>query len=226
VNLTLARLSCGCALVAAAIALAASCTPDTPERCFEPDAASYGFSDPADPGASFRWARADYPVRVYAEPVGELQQHAGNAISLWLGAFRCGELGLTTWSDSNTADIVLRNPPLEPPRAATARAIAADSINACRGRTDLETPTTSADTILRPVRSYVWPVGTDQAATDACYRFVAAHELGHALGLLRHSLDTLDIMYQRPRRAALSLNDRYTIQLLYNTAPTLVAAPR
>ncbi len=77
------------------------------------------------------------------------------------------------------------------------------------------------------MRSYVaaFP-GADSAAAAACYHFVTAHELGHALGLLSHSPDTNDIMFATPHRLALSEDDRYTIQRLYHVASKLGPPPR
>lgn len=209
----------GPALYAAALALAAACASDSPERCFEPDATAYQFHDPLDPSAVFHWT-TPWPVRIYAEPVGALRANTDTAVAIWLSAFRCGELSLRTWSDSGTADIVVRNPPAQPVLTARAHTFAADSINACAGVTTSE-PWDSTGAFARPIRFYVWPMGADSAATEACYRFVTLHELGHALGLLMHSTDTLDIMHSRPRRRALSVNDRYTIQVLYSWTPTL-----
>ena len=44
---------------------------------------------------------------------------------------------------------------------------------------------------------------------------------GHTLGLGSHSADTNDLMNPLPRRLALSDRDRYTIQVLYHTTPTI-----
>ena len=216
-------LAGGAALYGAALALAA-CTSDDPSRCFEPDPTSYAFHVPYDTTRWFRWPGGFYPVRVYAENTGSLQVNTDSAIAVWLGAFRCGELSMVRWADSTSADVIVRNPPFQPPVLVGTRILAVDSINACRGRTDVDT--ISADTIARPLRAHVWPQGIDAAATEACYRFVTAHELGHALGLFMHSLDPQDLMYTSPRRRVVSVNDRYTIQILYHSIPPMAAAPR
>jgi hypothetical protein len=210
---------------AAALVVAACQNDAGPGQCFESGATSYPFVMPGDPTAWFHWLPPDYPVRVYAEPVGDNVANTDTAIVLWLSAFRCGELNLVRWSDSNTADIVVRNPPVQPPFTPTTFATAADSTSACRGRTDI--PAWDSSLVFpRPIRSYVWPMGVDPAATASCYRFVTLHELGHALGLFAHSPDTLDIMHFRPRRRAISINDRYTVQVLHSYQPSLRAAPR
>jgi len=209
---------------AGALVLAACQNDAGPSRCFESGATSYAFHVPGDTTAWFHWNQNEGAVRIYAEPAGTLPANTDAAIALWAGAFRCGEIGFARWNDSAGADIVLRTTASSPPVAPNVRSFAADSLNACRGRTDVAFDT--LDRIERPIRSYVWPQGVDPAATTVCYTFVTAHELGHGLGLFQHSLDTADLMYSVPRRVALSPNDRFTIQVLYNTASVLSAEPR
>ncbi len=212
-------------LYGAALLLAACQNDGGPGRCFESGATSYPFILPGDTTAWFHWVGGDFPVRVYAEPTGATVANTDTAITLWLGAFRCGELQLRSWPDSTTADIVVRNPPFQPPIPLAGRMAAADSTTACRGRTDIPA-WDSSGVFQRPIRAWVWPVSTDSTAVAACYRFVTLHELGHALGLFSHSTDTLDIMHFRPRRREVSINDRYTIQVLHSYVPSLRAAPR
>jgi len=216
------RLAAGVAL-GAALAGAAACRDSSVSSCFEPNASAYFFNPPGDTNGVFRWPATYIPVRVYAEPAGELQRNVDSAMFLWVGAFRCGELSMTRITDSSLADIVVRNPAVLPaPRAALH--FAADSVGMCTGRTDVALD--GANRLERPIRSYVARVGIDSAATAACYHFVVAHELGHALGLFQHSGDVADLMYPVPRRRALSDADRYTIQLLYHTPPSIPPTPR
>jgi hypothetical protein len=209
---------------AAALALAACQNDGGPGRCFESGATSYAFHVPGDTTAWFHWNPGEGGVRIYAEPSGALPANTDTAIALWQGAFRCGEIALRRWNDSGTADVVLRTTAGSPPVAPSVRTLAADSLNACRGRTDVAFD--SLDRVRRPIRAYVWPQGVDPAGTAACYRFVTAHELGHAIGLFQHSLNTADLMYSVPRRRVLSVNDRFTVQVLYNTPSVLPAEPR
>lgn len=208
-----------------ALAAATAACHDSPGigACLEPDATAYAFNAPGDTTAVFHWPTSFMPVRVYAEPMGELQQNVDSAMVLWANAFRCGELSLRRVTDSTTADIVVRNPTSLPPQPSPI-GLAADSVNACSGRTDVQVDTLGR--IQRPIRSYVAHLGVDSAATAACYHFVVAHEFGHALGLFQHSPDPLDLMYPIPRRRLLTPDDRYTIQLLYHTTPTLAPTPR
>lgn len=209
--------------LALALAAAAACNDTSVSSCFEPNVAAYEFNPPGDTNDVFHWPASYLPVRVYAEPVGRLQDNADSAMRLWVNAFRCRELSMLRVADSTAADIVLRNPVALPAPAAGLH-FAADSVGACTGRTDVSID--AQNRIERPIRSYVAPQNLDTAAVSACYHFVVAHELGHALGLFQHSSDPGDLMYPVPRRRALSAADRFTIQILYNTPPTMAPTPR
>ena len=218
------RLVIGLAPLAAAAALAACHDSVGAAACLEPNGVAYDFTINGDPALVFRWPASYNRVRVYAEPVGELQQNAQAAMDLWASAFRCGELSLTLTSDSTHADIIVRNPVALPVAAAASRfVLRADSVHGCGGVTVFDT---TAGRLAGPMRAYVAPKSADTAAVRACYHFVTAHELGHALGLGSHSSDTNDLMNALPRRRALSARDRYTIQLLYHTTPTIGPPPR
>jgi len=52
------------------------------------------------------------------------------------------------------------------------------------------------------------------------------HEMGHSLGLVRHSPSTLDIMNGIPTVSWPSDEDRRTIEVLYHTKATVVPPPR
>lgn len=215
---TTVRLSVG----ASVIGLVAAACGDSigPGACFEPNATGYAFyNEQADSTFVFRWPGS---VRVYAEPVGELQANTLAAMQLWVNAFRCNELSMQVTSDSTRADIIVRNPPVLP-SAVTAFVVAVDSVGACRGVTQFDTAQSALDA---PMHAYVSPVAFDSAAVAACYHFVVAHEIGHALGLLSHSPDPADLMHTQPRRRLLTAADRYTIQLLYHTRPTIGPPPR
>ena len=210
-----------------AVALALACHEGVgPGACFESGARAYRFDYQNDTNLVFHWPSSYNPVRVYAEPTGNLPATVQTAMALWTGAFHCRELTLTAAADSTHADIVVRSVVSLPAAVRAARVLYADTSSACRGVTQV--PLDSAGTALDgPMRSFVAPFpGADSAVVAACYRFVTAHELGHALGILAHSPDTADLMYQSPRRLALSADDRYTIQLLYHVASKIGPPPR
>lgn len=194
-----------------------------PGQCFEPNTLAYGFALNADTNLVFHWPGSYMPVRVYAEPTGNLPTNVAAAMTLWIGAFRCGELSLTAAADSMHADVIVRNPASLPLPSIAAAALHSDSVGACQGVTQVDT---AGGALAGPIHSYVAPLSIDSVAVAACYHFVTAHELGHALGLFAHSLDTNDLMYASPRRRALSEADRYTVQLLYHTASRLGPPPR
>jgi predicted Zn-dependent protease len=54
---------------------------------------------------------------------------------------------------------------------------------------------------------------------------MAIHELGHALGLLRHSPFDEDIMYGSPLVDFPSRFDRRTAEVLYHSTPTVRPPP-
>jgi predicted Zn-dependent protease len=217
-----APLAAAVAAAALAAALAACHENVGPAACYDSGAQAYSFFLNGDSTLVFRWPKSYLPVRVYAEPTGELPANVQNAISLWESAFRCGELSLTVTTDSTRADIIVRNPPTLPAlRSAATRVLFADSTSACHGVTQFALDSAGAR-LDGPMRSYVSPFpGADSASVASCYHFVTAHELGHALGLLAHSTNPADLMYPTPRRLALSADDRYTIQLLYHWTATI-----
>jgi len=216
-------------LFAAAAALLAACHDTAgPAQCFEPNTVPYNFDYNGDTNIVFHWPASYMPVRVYAEPTGELPANVANGMNLWVSAFRCRELSWTVATDSTKADIIVRNP-LSLPAAPPSRAVRmhADSVGACQGVTQFFTDSATGKTLTGPMRSYVAAfAGVDSATAASCYHFVTAHELGHALGLLSESPNAADLMYAVPFRLGLTESDRYTIQLLYHVASKLGAPSR
>jgi hypothetical protein len=64
------------------------------------------------------------------------------------------------------------------------------------------------------------------ARVQGCMRRLAIHELGHALGLLRHSQFPEDIMYGSPDSNLVSKFDRRTVETLYHSRPTVAPPPQ
>jgi predicted Zn-dependent protease len=213
-------------LGATGLAGLAACHDAGPGRCLEPNAVAYAFDLNGDTTLLFHWPGSYMPVRVYAEPTGNLPANVQTAMQVWTAAFRCGELSLVAAADSTHADIIVRNPVGLPPAPRAAFVLHSDSVGACHGVTQFFVDLTGK-ALAGPMRSYVAAfAGRDSIAVASCYHFVTAHELGHALGLLSESPDSADIMYTNPRRLALSEADRYTIQVLYRTPSKLAPPPR
>lgn len=209
------RIPLGLAVAAFAATVLAACG-GSDQACFESGATAYPVHAPGDTSVVFAWPKSYHPVRVYAEATGELPVNVTNGLQLWANALHCGEISFAIVTDSASADIIVRNPIFLPPLPASG-AFFADSVGACKGRTDILVD--SSNTLLRPIRSYVVPNSIDATALASCYHFVTAHELGHAIGMFAHSPDPADIMNSSPRRTELSINDRYTVQLLYHLSP-------
>jgi matrixin len=191
---------------------ATACKDSTLSQCFESGGAAYNVALGGDTALTFRWPASHQPVRYYAEPKGSLPVNVDSALALWTGALRCGEINVIRVSDSTTADVVVTNPVQLPPAAAAS--LHADSTLACKGRTDPDLD--AQDRLVLPIHTFISPQGIDSAATESCYHFVTAHEIGHTLGIFAHSPDAPDLMYTNPFRRALTTNDRFTIQTLYH----------
>jgi predicted Zn-dependent protease len=212
------------ALAAFALA-AAACSDGRPNTCFDSNASSYGFAVGGDTTLVFHWPASRMPVRAYAEPTGATAADVATGLQTWANGFHCREASFTIVADSAQADIIVRPVATLPPQPTRAISVGADSAGACTGRTDGTFD--SSLTLTGPVRSYIAPIpGKDSTALAGCFRMTTTHELGHALGILAHSTDPGDIMYTTPRRSTLSANDRYTLQQLYHTTPTIKPAPR
>ena len=210
---------------AAALAAAACHGGEGPNSCFDSNAASYGFHLGGDTTLTFRWPAARMPVRVYTASTGEMPANAFAGMTAWVNGLRCGELSLQVSYDSTQADIIVRKVDILPAAAPGGIVLAADSVGACGGRTDGTFDSTL--TLSGPVRSYIVPILVgDSTALAGCLRMVTTHELGHAIGLLAHSPHQTDLMYVFPQRSTLSTDDRYTLQQLYHTTPTIHPAPR
>jgi hypothetical protein len=201
------------------VVLAAACSdPLVPSR-----AAIYPFTDAF--GDVFHWPAGRLPVRVYADPRGDLHAQVARALDLWQRQLLYGEFTAEMVGDSNSADVIVRWSDSVPPPAAPDPG---PPVKACGGVTH--------GTVDSTGQAFAGPLETEisiltgtvftPAQVDACVRRTAVHEFGHALGLFQEAPDTLAVMHSPPLVGEPAAIDRRTVQVLYHTTPTLAPARR
>jgi hypothetical protein len=188
-----------------------------PER-----APRYPADHPSLPGEIFRWPGDRMPVRYFADTRGEMRSLVGRGLAVWEQQFLYGEFRGQLASDSTAADVIVvwqdSVPPNVPPDTAGA-------VGACSGITTILIDSTNTITAaLRVVIGVASGFTTAQVA--ACLPRVTAHELGHTLGLLRHSSGPDDLMSGPPRIGVPTARDRRTVEVLYHTTSTIAPPPR
>lgn len=202
--------------------LTAACEPTAPLRdCI---GCTYDFADTIPPDRLvFHWPAAALPVRFYADPRGAMPALASLGVGSWEAQFLYGEFRGTLVSDSSQADVIVQwsgsVPPDVPPDPGP-------PVMACGGQT-VYPSWVMGSSPGRAVRVTLGALtGYTQAQVAACLQRVAIHELGHAIGLLKHSSSPLDIMNQMPTVTLPSDTDRRTVEVLYHTTATVVPPPR
>jgi hypothetical protein len=203
--------------------IVAACQPTAPVR--ECTGCTYDFADTIPPDTLvFHWPAARLPVRFYADPRGAMPALVALGVAAWEGQFLYGEFHGIQTPDSNRADIIVEWD------AGVPADVAPDPgppVDACGGATTNPTVvfTDSSASVLH-VR--LGPKGGSFTAPQvaACLRRIVIHEIGHALGLLKHSPSPFDIMNQTPTVTLPSSADRRTVEVLYHTAATVVPPPR
>ena len=170
----------------------------------------------------FHWPANRLPVRYYATPQGTMAALVRNGLSAWEHAFLYGEFSGVLVADSNDADVIVvwqdSVPPNVPPDTAGA-------LGACGGVTTIVVDSTNV--ITEPMRVEISvTAGRTVAQVAACVRRVAAHELGHTLGIFTHSPAVGDLMYGTPAVEAPTARDRAAVEVLYHSTPTISPPPR
>lgn len=162
---------------------------------------------------SFHWPANMLPVRIWVQDSLEMPTRITEGIAAWRGAYLYGEYDAVLVSDSTDADVIVRvaTAPLKAPGTAGRLHT---MFPGCEGATDIDTLATRFQLKL-PVRMYITPK-YDPAQVDLteCFRVTATHEVGHSLGIFRHTSDAADMMYGQPVASGLSARDVNTAQYL------------
>lgn len=186
----------------------------------------YDSLGPREDTLSFHWPRNRLPVRFWVENQHNMPARIRAGIAAWEQVFLYGEWTGTLIADSTRADVIVVTtspPPQTLPSAG--RLYGNPFVVLCDGATDVDTAATRFQLAL-PIRLYVHPTDPNLPGTGDCLDRVAAHEVGHALGIFRHSADTLDLMYSFPRVSVPSRRDRATAENAYHFRAEMVPAPR
>jgi predicted Zn-dependent protease len=169
---------------------------------------------------AFRWPKDRLPVRIWVEDSLDLRTNVPAAITAWRQAFLYGEFDAVVVSDSSTADVIARAgaaPGIQFVRTRLHSALAPE----CAGATDLDV-TPDHQQLRLPVRMYIDPrSGQSDPNLASCLALTTTHELGHALGIWRHSADPTDLMFSNPEVTEPSERDMETAQILYHFSPNV-----
>lgn len=189
----------------------------------------YDFRLATTPPEVLRWPSGTR-VRVYADDAsgtrpGQLSAALATGAVVWNRHALYGEYELVPVTSVNDADVLLRwsdePSPVDMSECSPVVSIAVTTF--CR---DDDDSTRLKVFPLLPggggsVRFVITILGTQAGSGDTVERLVI-HELGHALGIGRHSPHSQDLMAEGvPTRATLSQRDISTVQVLYHTRPHL-----
>lgn len=171
---------------------------------------------------SFHWPADRLPVRIWVEATDPLPADVARAITIWRDVFLYGEYDATVVGDSTTADVVVRSGTPPGPQLTVTRLPSAMAPQ-CAGATDVDV--SEDHTQLRlPIRIYI----NSQSAPgtpglEDCLALTVVHEVGHSVGIFRHSSNPADLMYFDPAVALPSERDRTTAEVLYHLPATVEA---
>jgi len=171
---------------------------------------------------SFHWPASSLPVKIWVEDQFEMPAHIARGMEQWESAFLYNEYAAELVSDSASADVLVRTILAPPKLARTLMRLPSMVPTDCAGFTDIDTAATRFQLQL-PIRMFIGPL-RDPALNDLseCFQVVAAHELGHSLGLFQHSDSMRDLMHSVPTALQLSRRDINTAELNAHGPSTMV----
>ncbi len=173
-------------------------------------------------GEVFHWPADRLPVRYFADPRGTMTARVRDGLGIWESQFLYGEFRGVLVSDSTAADVIVRWQDSVPPDVP---ADTAGAVGACDGITTYQIDT--AGVMEGPIHvAILLRPGFTTAQIAACVHRVAAHEVGHTLGILTHSPAPTDLMFDTPGTQIPTHRDRNTVQVLYHTISTIEPPPR
>ena len=169
---------------------------------------------------SYHWPREELPVRGWVQDTFNFAAHTQAAIDTWKRAFLYREFDGEIVSDSANADVIVRAgfPDGDGIRQ---KLTLRSRITECEALTELDLDFVFQRLEL-PVHVFVAPrFSPTLPETQRCFGIVMIHEIGHALGIFRHSPSDGDIMYFAPIVDSLSERDRQTAEVLYHARVTV-----
>ena len=189
----------------------------------------YAFALPSQPPIIMRWP-AGRTVRVYATPGRDdagsqrLREALDAAAASWNSHAVFAEYRLERTADLANADVVLAWSDVILPvdtdacRPSLTQAVTTFCIDALGTDSARVRPFPMRDGTPSSVRMIVLVLASQAASVDR----LVAHELGHVLGIGRHSDDTRDLMWRTdPQVSRPSRRDAATVQVLYHTTPDI-----
>jgi hypothetical protein len=218
------------ACLIAAIAALAGCDPVTvPMRGL---AEVYDFRLPVGSDSLVMHWPNGTRIRVYVNPAPEMDRTQllvdglSRGAAAWEGASLFGDYSFQEVGNPQGADVVLTWSdvalPINTAQCPPGGGAAYTTFCLTPERDALEPFPLINDEPNSRVRFLV-TVRADATLTAARVQSLVAHELGHVLGLARHSPNSADLMFNDPvARTEPNVRDRATVQLLYQLRPDII----
>lgn len=170
---------------------------------------------------NFHWPRDAQPVRFWVADTFNLRVHTQTAIDNWKRTLLYRDFDGEVVSDSNDADVIVRAG--FPPGGG---GVLVGRAPECEALTDLELDLNTR-VLQLPMHIYVARrFEPNLPETQRCFELVMTHEVGHVMGIFRHSNDPDDIMFFDPQVQSPSLRDRQTAEVMHQSRTTVTLQRR